>query len=98
LLSKAIELGVSYAMEGGADGIAIPWPGGDSFVDIQTMTAEVPVWVRPGGAEANSPQFEEMLAAGVTNLWLDEKVFALENTAEAVRAFANRIHQQVEVS
>ena len=47
LRSKAIELGVSYALEGGADGVAIPWPGGASFVDIQTMAAEVPVWVKP---------------------------------------------------
>ena len=35
LRPKAIELGVSYALEGGADGIAIPWPGGASFADIR---------------------------------------------------------------
>ena len=96
-LTKAIELGVSYAMEGGADGIAIPWPGGASFVDIQTMAAEVPLWVKPQSAAAHSPEIEEMLAAGATNLWLDEKIFALDNTAEAVQAFANRIHETVEV-
>jgi DhnA family fructose-bisphosphate aldolase class Ia len=97
LRPKAIELGVSYAMEGGADGIAIPWPGGASFVDIQTMAADVPVWVRPQGVDADSNEIDEMLAAGVTNFWLDEQVFALDDMAEAVNAFAGRLHQAVEV-
>jgi hypothetical protein len=85
-------------MEGGADGIAIPWPGGASFVDIQTMAAEVPLWVKPQSAAAHSPEIDEILAAGATNLWLDEKIFALEDTAEAVQAFGNRIHEALEVS
>jgi DhnA family fructose-bisphosphate aldolase class Ia len=97
LRPKAIELGVSYAMEGGADGIAIPWPGGASFVDIQTMAAEVPVWVKPQGVSAVSPEIDEMLAAGVTNFWLDERLFALDNVTEAVLAFSRRIHEPVEV-
>lgn len=47
LRSKAIELGVSYALEGGADGVAIPWPGAESFQTIAAMAAGSPVWVRP---------------------------------------------------
>ena len=39
----------------------------------------------------------EMLAAGATNLWLDEKIFALDDTAGAVQAFAGRLHEAVEV-
>ena len=37
LLNKAIELGVSYAIEGGADGVIVPWPGAQSFKTIQAM-------------------------------------------------------------
>ena len=47
LRSKAIELGVSYALEGGASGIAIPWPGPESFQSIKTMTGDLPVWLKP---------------------------------------------------
>ena len=35
LMNKAIELGVSYALEGGADGVIVPWPGTQSFKTIQ---------------------------------------------------------------
>ena len=97
LRSKAIELGVSYAMEGGADGIVIPWPGGVSFVDIQTMAAEVPVWVRPQSIDPAAPEIDEMLAAGVSNLWLDERLFALDNPAQTIQAFAGRLHEALEV-
>jgi DhnA family fructose-bisphosphate aldolase class Ia len=97
LRPKAIELGVSYALEGGADGIAIPWPGGASFVDIQTMAAEVPIWVKPQSLAAGSPEINEMIAAGVTNFWLDERVFALDDAALAVSAFTGRVHEAVEV-
>ena len=97
LMSKAIELGVSYALEGGADGIAVPWPGGASFVDIQTMAAEVPVWVKPQSSDAAAPQLAEMLAAGVTNLWLDEQVFATDDPLQTVQAFAALVHEPVEV-
>ncbi|MFN2142945.1 MAG: hypothetical protein ACK2U5_20845 [Candidatus Promineifilaceae bacterium] len=97
LRSKAIELGVSYALEGGADGIAIPWPGGASFVDIQTMAAEVPVWVRPQTAEPASSEVDEMLAAGVSNLWLGESLFAEEDPVHTAEAFAARVHDVVGV-
>ena len=97
LRSKAIELGVSYALEGGADGIAIPWPGGASFVDVQTMTAEVPVWVRPQTADPASSEINEMLAAGVSNLWLGESLFAEEDPVHTAEAFAARVHDVVGV-
>ncbi|MFN2103337.1 MAG: hypothetical protein ACK2UJ_00595 [Candidatus Promineifilaceae bacterium] len=97
LRSKAIELGVSYAIEGGADGIAIPWPGGASFVDVQTMTAEVPVWVRPQTADPASSEIDEMLAAGVSNLWLGESLFAEEDPVHTAEAFAARVHDVVGV-
>ena len=97
LQPKAIELGVSYALEGGADGIAIPWPGGASFVDIQTMAAEVPVWVKPQTADPTATELDEMFAAGVTNLWLDESIFAGDDPLATVQAFAGLIHAQIPV-
>lgn len=97
LMSKAIELGVSYALEGGADGIAIPWPGGASYIDIQTMAAEVPVWVKPESSDADAPELAEMMAAGVTNLWLDERIFATHDPLQTVQAFAGLVHESVEV-
>ena len=97
LRPKAIELGVSYALEGGADGIAIPWPGGASFIDIQTMAAEVPVWVKPSLPDPASSELDEMLAAGVTNLWLGESLFAAEDPARTAESFAARLHEVVEV-
>jgi len=39
LRNKAIELGVSYALESGADGIVISWPGSKSFETIQRPNA-----------------------------------------------------------
>jgi DhnA family fructose-bisphosphate aldolase class Ia len=98
LRSKAIELGVSYAMEGGADGIAIPWPGGASFVDIQTMAADVPVWLKPKTTDPTSPVVDEMLAAGAANLWLDETLFAAPDAVKTARAFAGRIHEGMQVA
>ncbi len=97
LRPKAIELGVSYALEGGADGVAIPWPGGASFVDIETMAAGVPVWIKPQTADPAAPQIDEMLVAGAANLWLDESVFAAEDPVQTVQAFAGRLHETVEV-
>ncbi len=97
LLHKAIELGVSYALEGGADGVAIPWPGGASFIDIQTMAAGVPVWIKPDTADVQDSQLAEMLAAGATNLWLDERLFAADDPLQTIQAFSSLLHQTVEV-
>lgn len=100
LRHKAIELGVSYALEGGADGIAIPWPGGASFVDIQTMAGEVPVWIKPETNAAGSPPMDEIIAAGANNVWLDDRVFDPANpleTLQTIQAFAALLHAAVEV-
>lgn len=97
LRHKAIELGVSYALEGGADGVAIPWPGGASFIDIQTMAAGVPVWIKPDTVDVQDSQLAEMLAAGATNLWLDERLFATDDPLQTIQAFSSLLHETVEV-
>lgn len=92
LRSKAIELGVSYAVEGGASGIAIPWPGGASFQTIKTMTAEIPVWVKPGSPDPASPEIEEALSLGAVGIWLGEGLFAAADPVALAQSFAGRVH------
>ena len=97
LRPKAIELGVSYALEGGADGIVIPWPGKPSFAAIKTMAAEVPVWIKPETIDAQAPELAEMLALGAMGLWVDERLFAAGNPITAVQALHGLLHSPVEV-
>lgn len=74
LRNKAIELGVSYALEGGADGMVIPWPGTSSFETILGMTSGMPVWVKPGSLDTPSQEIADALRMGAAGLWLDEHV------------------------
>lgn len=90
---KAIELGVSYALEGGADGIAIPWSGATSFATIQTMAAGLPVWIKPGADDfAGGGAAQEALDAGATGLWLGAELFAQPDPAALVTALGGRVH------
>lgn len=97
LRKKAIELGVSYALEGGADGIVIPWPGRASFETIQAMCHGVPVWVRPASLDLDAPDLREMLELGAHGLWLDEKVFAVNDPEATVQFMSSVVHHPVEV-
>lgn len=92
LRSKAIELGVSYALEGGADGVVVPWPGAASFATIITMAAGLPVWVRPSSLDLEDPMLADALAAGATGFWLDHAVFAADDPAGIVAAFRALVH------
>jgi DhnA family fructose-bisphosphate aldolase class Ia len=95
LRNKAIELGVSYALEGGADGVVVPWPGRASFETIRTMAAERPVWIKPktlGGAKA---ELAEALEVGATGLWLGAEVFAQPDPAAILQTFATQVHRPV---
>ena len=97
LLNKAIELGVSYALEGGADGIIIPWPGAQSLKTIQAMGNGLPVWVRPGNLEADSPELSEALQLGVAGFWLDERIFAVNDPVVLLQAYRTLLHPSVVV-
>ncbi len=92
LRNKAIELGVSYALEGGADGIVIPWPGSKSFETILGMTRGLPVWVKPGGLPAEAGEIAEALQLGAVGLWLDERLFAEADPAAQAQTWHNRVH------
>jgi DhnA family fructose-bisphosphate aldolase class Ia len=93
LFKKAVELGVSYALESGADGVAIPWPGQESFETIVTMAAEVSVWVKPSTLDAAETELSQALELGGTGLWLGEDVFAQPDPGEHMETFGMLTHQ-----
>ena len=95
LRSKAIELGVSYALEGGADGVAVPWPGSESFETILTMAADVPVWFKPSTLDSVSNELAEALELGGVGLWLDERIFAQPDSVKLLKTYSAQVHPQV---
>ena len=97
LRSKAIELGVSYALEGGADGVAVPWPGRESLETILTMSAEVPVWIKPTALEDSQAELAEALELGVTGLWLDERIFTQPEPIKLLQTLSAQIHPSQDV-
>ncbi len=97
LRNKAIELGVSYALEGGADGIVVPWPGPKSFENIHAMTSGLPIWVKPGSFEADSVELADALRSGVAGFWLDERIFAAPDPIAVLRVLQALVHTPVAV-
>lgn len=97
LYKKAVELGVSYALEGGADGVAIPWPSKESFKTIITMVADVPVWVKPSALEDAEVELSQALELGGAGLWLGEDVFAQSDYGSIIRKFNTKLHQPLAV-
>jgi DhnA family fructose-bisphosphate aldolase class Ia len=95
LLDKAIELGVSYALEGGADGMIVPWPGTQPFKEILTMCNGLPVWVKPASLAADGPGTTEALQLGSAGIWLDERVFAVDNPVDVIQAWKASLHAPV---
>ena len=96
LLNKAIELGVSYALESGADGIVIPWPGAESLETIHAMCSGTPVWIKPGSLEVDQPELVEALELGAAGFWLDESIFAINDPAAYLQALQTLVHAPVE--
>ena len=93
LENKAIELGVSYSLEAGADGVTIPWPGEDSFRTIIAMTSGVPVWVKPVELPVMEDDLQKVLDLGGCGLWLDHLIFIEENLPERVERIMDQIHK-----
>jgi DhnA family fructose-bisphosphate aldolase class Ia len=89
---KAIELGVSYALEGGADGVVVPWSNRESFQTILAMAAEVPVWVKPSTLEAFDSELGDALQMGGTGLWLDQQIFDEEDVSGTLGFIGRQIH------
>jgi DhnA family fructose-bisphosphate aldolase class Ia len=95
--SKAVELGASYGLEGGADGIVVPWPGVESFKIIIKMSAELPVWVKPSTLDNVHNEVRDALQLGAAGLWLDEKVFAHPDAAGRIESLSSQIHPSLAV-
>ena len=64
LMNKAIELGVSYALEGGADGIMIPWPGYNPSRPSRRCAAACRYGSNPKDLELDDPELVEAMDAG----------------------------------
>jgi DhnA family fructose-bisphosphate aldolase class Ia len=92
LQGKAIELGVSYALEGGADGVAVTWPGRESFQTILAMAAGQPVWIKPTRYEHVEAELGDALQMGGTGLWLDQQLFAAQDPSELLEIIGAQIH------
>jgi len=92
LKGKAIELGVSYALEGGADGVAVSWPGRESFQTILAMAAGLSVWIKPTHFEEIEADLGDALQMGGTGLWLDQQLFAAQDPSELLGVIGAQIH------
>jgi DhnA family fructose-bisphosphate aldolase class Ia len=92
LRGKAIELGVSYALEGGADGVAVPWSDRESFQTILSMAAGAPIWIKPSSLESAQTELGDAMQMGGTGLWLDQSLFALPDPKSQMETFFNQIH------
>jgi putative autoinducer-2 (AI-2) aldolase len=97
LRNKAIELGTSYALEGGASGIVVSWPGAASFQTIKTMTGNVPVWIKPADLDPDSPVTREALDLGAVGVWLGADLFASPDPVAVAQAFRSLVHGAIPV-
>jgi len=77
---KAVELGASYALEGGADAVVIPYPGKKSLGTIGQFVS-IPWLLKPTSLEQAQGELQEALACGSAGLWLDHTLFADGNAA-----------------
>ena len=85
-------MGVSYALEGGADGVAVPWPDRESFQTILAMAAGLPVWIKPTKFEGVEAELGDALQMGATGLWLDQQLFAAPDISELLNNIGAQIH------
>ncbi len=92
LMGKAIELGVSYALEGGADGVTVPWPGRESFNTILAMAAGLPVWIKPTTLENSEAELGDALQMGGTGLWIDQQLFAAADINQLLDIISAQVH------
>lgn len=96
LRQKAIELGVSYALESGADGVVIPWPGESSMETIQQMAAGAPLWIKPSSLAHAPEEWAAGRPLGAIGLWIDAgSLGELPGPAE-LEVLAGTVHAEAE--
>ena len=91
LPNKAVELGASYALEGGADVIVVPYAGAASLKTIGEMVS-VPWLIKPGRWEQAAEQMDEAIQYGAAGVWLDHTLFAQSDPAGRLTGLRNRLH------
>jgi DhnA family fructose-bisphosphate aldolase class Ia len=91
LPGKAVELGASYALEGGADVIVIPDPGPASLKTIGEFVS-VPWLLKPDCLDGAAEALERVLALGGAGLWLDHTLFAGPDPAGRLGGLHARLH------
>jgi DhnA family fructose-bisphosphate aldolase class Ia len=89
--AKAVELGASYALEGGADVIAVPYPGPASLKTIGQFVS-VPWMLKPSSLDAADRELDEALTAGCSGLWLDHALFAQADPAQTLQTVGAKLH------
>lgn len=94
LPGKAVELGASYALEGGADVIVISYPGLKSLETIGQFVS-VPWLLKPTNLDQAQRELQEALEHGAAGLWLDHVVFAGGNAAAVVLTFRQMLHSSL---
>jgi DhnA family fructose-bisphosphate aldolase class Ia len=92
---KAIELGASYALEGGADAIVIPYHGRKSLETIAAMVS-VPWLIKLSHFENAAAELYDAIGLGSAGLWFDYTVFARSNPIDVLQEFAAQLHRPVE--
>ncbi len=70
LPGKAVELGASYALEGGADVVIVPYPGIDSLKTIGSMLS-IPWLLKPVSEASFDLECDQAFGAGASGVWLD---------------------------
>lgn len=81
LPGKAVELGASYALEGGAEMIVVPFPGEDSLKTLGEFVS-VPWLVKPSSLERMADEWALALRYGAAGGWLDSALFAQPDPGE----------------
>jgi len=91
LPGKAVELGVSYALEGGADVIVVPYPGRRSLETIGQF-ASVPWLLKPTSLDSALPELKEAISLGAQGLWIDFTLFAQPDPSGLLQSFYRNLH------
>ncbi len=92
LPDKAIELGASYALEAGADVIAIPCPGPESLETVAQFVG-VPWLIRPSRLDRAAVELEQALSHGAAGVWLDHTIFSQADPVPMLKSLVDRLHR-----
>jgi DhnA family fructose-bisphosphate aldolase class Ia len=91
LPGKAVALGASYALEGGADVIAVPYYDRSTLETISQFVS-VPWLLKPSSLATAAQELESALALGGAGLWFDHTIFQQPDPAQVLRPLFEQIH------